>query len=261
MTRKAGARILLALLIIGAFAALLGLGTWQLQRLEWKRGLIAAAQNRPNAEAVAPPGPAAWPTFDLDDWNYRRIRLTGTYGDGEADDWIVLTEPKGELGGEGYFVVAPFTTEDGWSVLVNRGFVPRDYKDSATRPASAATPPGTVTVEGIVRRDDPPSSFTPAPDTEKNIWFTRDIATMGPFLGLDPATLAPYSVDLVASETPPDGLPQAGESRVTFANDHLQYALTWYGIAAALLGILIVAFFHHRQRGPDAESRPPPPAA
>lgn len=247
MPRSRGARVLLALLSLAAFAALIGLGTWQLQRLAWKEALIAAATERPHAPAVAPPGPGAWPAFDLADWNYRRVRLTGHYAPGEIYAWTVLGEPKGgPLQGAGYFVVSPFVTDAGFTVLVNRGFVPEADRDPASRPKSAVSQ-DEVTLEGIVRRDDPPGLMTPAANPDTRIWFSRDIASMATALAA-PGPIAPYSVDLVASETPPGGMPQAGESQVTFSNSHLQYALTWYGLAAALVGVWIAALLGRRRR-------------
>ncbi|GAB5374281.1 MAG: SURF1 family protein [Acuticoccus sp.] len=247
MKRSHGARLLLALLSLCALAILTGLGTWQLQRLAWKEALIAAASERPGAAAVAAPGPAAWPTFDLADWNYRRVRLTGRFAPGEVYAWTLLGEPKGgPHAGAGYYLVSPFVTDDGFVVLVNRGFVPEDRKAAASRPGSAV-PDGPVTLEGIVRRDDPPGLMTPAPDPATGIWFSRDIATIAAHLGV-PEPLAPYSVDLVATQTPPGGLPQAGESQITFANSHLQYALTWYGLAAALVGVWIAALWSRRRK-------------
>jgi len=239
--------LLLGVLLVGACAILIGLGTWQLQRLAWKEALIAAASERPDAPAVAPPGPTAWPDFDLDAWNYRRVRLQGSYGPGEAYAWTVLSTPKGgRHAGQGYFVGAPFTTADGFTVLVNRGFVPDDRKDPASRP-EGATPDGPTTVEAIIRRDDPPSFITPAPNARTGVFHSRDIAEMADYLGVT-GPVAPYSVDLVAAETPPGGLPQAGESQITFTNNHLQYALTWYGIAAALVGVVIAALWRRRPR-------------
>lgn len=238
--RSRAARITLALAGVAVFAVLVRLGFWQLERLAWKEALIAAAAERPVAAAVPAPGPAAWPDFALGDWNYRRVRLTGRFGAGEAHAFVTLSEPRGELGGFGYFVVAPFTTEEGWSVLVNRGFVPEAAKDPADRPGSAP-PDGVVTVEGLVRRDDPPNFVTPEPDLEANRWYARTIAPIAAFLGLPAERTAPYSVDLVAEETPPGGLPQAGESVMTFSNNHLGYAVTWFGLAAALVGVAGVA--------------------
>ncbi|MEM7694684.1 MAG: SURF1 family protein [Pseudomonadota bacterium] len=233
-------RVALALLGVTALAILLGLGTWQLQRLAWKEALIAAATLRPNAPAVPPPGPDAWPGFSIDDWNYRRVRLTGTFAPATARAWIVLGEPNGPLGGEGHFAVSPFRTEDGFTVMVNRGFVPKSE-------ASPPPPAGPVTVEGLVRRDDPPAFITPEPDLEAALFFTRDISGMASALGAA-TPIAPYSVDLVAAETPASGVPQAGESRIRFSNNHLQYALTWYGLAGTLVGVAGVAIWRRRQK-------------
>lgn len=223
-----------------AFAVLVALGTWQVQRLHWKQALIAAARERPNAPAVEAPGPRDWPAFDIEEWDYRRVSLTGSFGPLEAHSFISIPDPRGRYGGPGYFVIAPFVTEDGWTVLVNRGFVPQDMKEPAARPGSGP-PEGTVTMEGIVRQNDPPNFLTPAPDPDTRTVFSRDIGTLSALLGVRVGTVAPYTVDLVAEETPEGGLPQAGEYRVDFPNNHLGYALTWYGLAACLLGVVIAA--------------------
>lgn len=237
-----------ALLVIVVFSVLIALGNWQLERREWKLALIEAASLRPTLPAVQAPAPAEW-AQDPAGWDYRRVRLTGRFGEGEVYSWIALADPKGDLGGPGYFVVAPLDVSDGSVVFVNRGFVPDDKRDPASRPGSAP-PAGPVTVEGLLRRDDTPSMFTPDPDAESRVVFAREIATLAALLGIDPARAAPYTVDLVAAETPPGGLPQAGESLVTFSNNHLPYALTWYGTAAALVGVVATALWRRR--------RPPP---
>ena len=233
-------RGLLGFLVIAAFSILLALGTWQVQRLQWKEALIETANARPDAEPVAAPGPRAWPDFSIEEWNYRRVRLTGTFGDDEAYAFISLSDARGPRGGPGYFVIAPFRTEGGWDVIVNRGFVPEDLKAPETRPGSAP-PDGTVTVEGVIRRDDPANLISPAPDFDDNVVFRREIGTLASMFDLSVGTVAPYSVDLVAGETPASGLPQAGEYRVKFPNNHLAYAITWYGLAAGLVGVVIAA--------------------
>lgn len=244
-------RVLVAVVIAGAFCTLIGLGVWQLNRLHWKEALIAAAEERPSAAPVPAPGPDTWGAFQIDEWRYRPVTLTGTYGPAEAYFWIALSDPHGPLGGPGAMVLAPFTTTDGWSVLVNRGFVPDERRAPDARPGSEA-PAGTVTIEALVRRDDPPSFVTPAADLQTRVFFARDIDTIMAALGAD-GPVAPYQVDLVASATPASGLPQAGESRITFTNSHLQYALTWFGIAAALLGVVIVMLLRGRRgTGPSA---------
>ncbi len=109
-----------------------------------------------------------------------------------------------------------------------------------------------MTVEGLVRQDDPPNFVTPAPDLAEKVWFSRDIASLTAAFDADPARTAPYSVDLVAAETPPGGLPQAGESQIVFANSHLQYALTWFGLAAALAGVLVAGLWRRWRAPPSA---------
>nr|WP_211110406.1 SURF1 family protein [Acuticoccus mangrovi] len=237
----------MALLVVGAFAVLIGLGTWQVQRLAWKEALIAAATERPVAAPVAAPGPATWPSFDFDRWDYRRVSLTGRFDPGEVHAFWVLSDQRGPLSGPGYAVIVPFTTVDGWHVLVNRGFVPEEKEDPATRPGSAP-PDGTVTIEAILRRDDPPNFVTPAPDLDARRFYSRDIAAIAAAFGLPGDDTAPYQLDLVAEETPAGGLPQAGESRITFPNNHLQYAVTWYGLALCLAGVVIAALWRRRGR-------------
>lgn len=254
--RRFAGLVFLSVLVVVAFAILVGLGTWQLHRLEWKEALIAAATERPHAPAVAAPGPRAWPDFDIEDWNYRRVRLTGQFLPEEALAWAVLSEPRGSTGGPGYFVMSPFRTEDGWTVLVNRGFVPEDRMLPEDRPQSAP-PDGIVTVEGIVRRNDPPNFVTPAPEPSERIVYSRDIGTLAAFLGVGVGTVAPYTVDLVAAETPASGLPQAGESRVSFPNNHLGYAITWYGLAACLVGVVAAGLVSRRSGRARGESTRP----
>lgn len=239
-------RVAAAALVVAAFGALVSLGTWQLHRLAWKEALIAAASTRPTLPPVDAPGPAAWPDLAMADWDYRSVRLDGRFAAEEAYAWVTLTSPKGAFGGQGAFVVAPFTTADGWTVFVNRGFVPDDRRRPDARPGSAPRD-ADVTLTGIVRQDDVPGRFTPAPDRATRLVFGRDVATLTGLFGLDPARVAPYTVDLDASQTPAGGLPQAGESLLTFTNTHLEYALTWYGLAAALVGVVTVALWRRRR--------------
>lgn len=222
------------LLTVAALAILISLGNWQVRRLAWKEGLIAAAESRSVAAPVPAPGPADWASFDMDDWIYQRVSASGRYGDGEIHVFLTLADPNGPIGGQGYLVFAPFTTTDGWTLLVDRGFVPLDRKDPATRPGP---PAGEVTIDGLVRHGETPSFFTPDPDLERNEWIVRDIPVMAGALGLTPADVAPYYVSLTADMTPAGGVPQAGETPLTFTNSHLQYAVTWYGLAAVLVCI------------------------
>jgi surfeit locus 1 family protein len=222
-----------------AFVILCGLGTWQVQRLAWKTDLIATVNARIDLPPEAAPGPADWPTLDFATSDYLPVTITGTFRhDQEIHVFASLDEPHGPIDGFGYFIMTPLETADGFWVIVNRGFVPEDRADPGTRPAGQL--PGVVTVTGLLREPQGTNAFTPANDIAKNIWYTRDPAAIGAQLGIPPDRLAPYYIDAAYDPDIPGGLPQGGETTVTFVNNHLQYIVTWYGLAIALVVIVIV---------------------
>lgn len=225
-------RLLLGLALV-AFAILCGLGTWQVQRLVWKQDLIASVEYRVDLAPVPAPGPGSWPAIDYGELDYLPVAVSGRYlHDQEVHAYAALSNPAGPLSGQGYFVLTPLETEDGWVVLVNRGFVPEDRKDPQTRAAGQI--PGIVDVVGLLRPPQGRNLFTPADDPEENVWFTRDPETIAPYLAVDPERVAPYYIDAEFDPALPEGLPQGGETTVSFSNNHLQYAVTWFGLAAAL---------------------------
>lgn len=229
--------ILLPLVIL-AFIILCGLGVWQLQRLAWKTDLIATVEARTVLAPVDAPGPSAWPALDYDDVDYLPVTLAGTYrNDLEVHVYAALTEPAGPVGGQGYFVMTPFETADGWWVIVNRGFVPTERKDPATRPDGQIE--GLTAVTGLLRQPQGRNAFTPADDVEGNLWFTRDPAAIAAADGLPADLVAPYYIDARFDPALPGGLPQGGETVVSFPNNHLQYVITWFGLAIALVGVFI----------------------
>ncbi|SDT91965.1 SURF1 family protein [Stappia sp. ES.058] len=234
-----------------AFAVLLTLGSWQVARLNWKLALIERVETRVDAAPVPAPGPAAWPDLETDDWDYRPVEVRGRYLDGEVYYYISLADARGETGGPGYFVYAPFRADRGFVVMVNRGFVPDGRRRPGTRPGSAA-PGGEVTLSGLWRRDERGNMFTL--EADKGIWFVREARKMAAALGVsDPDTrIAPYSIDAGAEQTPASGLPQAGETIVSFTNNHLQYAVTWYGLALVLLAVFFAYARGEARRGDDA---------
>lgn len=175
---------------------------------------------------------------------YLPVRFTGTFDHArEVHVFIALSEPRGPFGGQGYFVMTPLTLDDGHVVFVNRGFVPADRKDPSTRRDGQVE--GRVSIEGLIRPAEHPSWISPAPDLARNVWFVRDPAAMAEAVGLDPATVAPFTVDARAGQGPGE-LPQGGETIVSFPNNHLGYALTWYGLAAALVGVVGTLFLRRR---------------
>ncbi len=236
--RRARFRVLIApgLCALAGLVALSSLGIWQLQRLAWKEELIARVALRMQI-SFAPPAPAEseWPNVNAVDDEYRRVKVTGTFRhDREALVYALLSEPKGKFSGPGYWVLTPIETAGGAALLVNRGFVPFDRKDAATRREGQVA--GIVTVTGLLRLPEGRSWFTPADDPARGIWQERDPVAIARAYGLVRA--APFFID--ADDFPnPGGLPQGGETKLVFPNRHLEYALTWFGLALALIAVFV----------------------
>lgn len=234
----AGPRTLLvpALFAAAGFAILVGLGIWQVERLGWKEGLIARVEGRLEAAPVAAPPPAAWPSLDVAAAEYTPVTATGRYRNADEVHVVyALTDPHGPASGLGYLVMTPLETADGWLVFVNRGFVPRDRKAPATRAEGQVE--GTTTVTGLLRQPATRSWFMPADGVAANEWFSRDPQLYAKALGLPADRVAPYIIDARFDPALAGGLPQGGETVVSFTNNHLQYAVTWFGLAAALAAV------------------------
>lgn len=240
-------------LITGAFVTLLGLGTWQVQRLAWKMELVAQAQTRPTLPAVplhqlveeAGLGPLS-PIYSDDVQEtaeavaYRRVSLSGQFVGEPVRVFTTLSDPNGVYEGPGYWIMNAFETDE-HTLFVNRGFIPFDLpSDVAVRSA----PAGTVRFDGLVRPDDLPDFFTPDPDFEQALLYRRSVAQLMQAAGVSDAL--PITVDMPASVTA--RLPQAGETKFTFSNRHLEYAFTWYALAAVLAAIVGVVTFQRRMR-------------
>ena len=230
-----------------AFAVLVSLGNWQLRRLAWKEALIESVQTRPGLPPIALPAASQWTRFDVEAHLYRRVVLEGRL-DSDKEAWIFthLPDPRGAYGGPGYWILAPMALSSGGTVWVNRGFAPEGRHRPEDR--GDETPAGQVTVVGLIRPDEPRNFLTPEDAPAQNIFYARNIAALSAAKAVAPP-VAPFTADLVAEATPPSGLPQAGETRSRFSNNHLQYALTWYGLAAALAGVCIAAAWRSWRHG------------
>jgi surfeit locus 1 family protein len=238
--------VVLAAVSVVAFVILAGLGVWQLERRTWKDALIARVEAGLAADPVAAPGPAAWPSLDLRDVEYAPVEVTGVFDHAKEIHVVhTLVEPKGPAGGIGYQVFTPFRTDAGWWAYVNRGFVPRENKDPASR--SAGQIEGETEVAGLLRAPSSRSWFTPGDNVAGNAWFSRDPTLFAAASGLPADAVAPYIIDARFDPDLPGGLPQGGETIVSFPNNHLNYALTWFGLAAVLAGVF-VAFAVKRLR-------------
>jgi len=229
---------------------LCGLGVWQVERLGWKENLIAEVTTRMGAAAIPAPSPQAFSQADPSTLEYQRVTVAGRYlNDHEAHVIYSLTEPKGPVGGVGYMVMTPLQTDAGWIVYVNRGFVPGPKADPSTRRDGLIE--GETTVTGVIRLPVDRSWFMPGDNAAKNEWFSRDPALYAAAYSLPSSDVAPYIIDAVFDPALPGGLPQGGETIVDFPNNHLGYALTWFGLAACAVGVF-AAFAISRLRNPTA---------
>jgi surfeit locus 1 family protein len=217
-----------SLFALATFAALIGLGTWQIERKAWKEALIDTLDRRMAAEPVAVPPPAEWAALTADNDEFRRVVLFVTLEpDAEALVYTVGSAFRSDVSGPGYWVFAPGKLANGATVVLNRGFVPQGQRDPATHRPLA----GRVPMVGAMRWPEPHGWFTPKDDPGRNLWFVRDHRAMAEAKGW--GEVAPFYVEL---ETPSGyaNLPRYGRLTVNLRNDHLQYALTWYGLAAVL---------------------------
>lgn len=234
-------RLTLALLVVAGaalVAGLTGLGVWQLQRRAWKIDLIERVDARLAAGPVAAPGPAAWGRVDRDGAEYLKVRAAGVF----RHDRETLVQAVTDLG-SGHWVLTPLATPQGFTVLVNRGFVPQDRRDPATRVAGRVAGPATVT--GLLRLTEPGGAFLRENDPSGDRWYSRDVAGIARARGLE--RVAPYFIDADAKANP-GGFPVGGLTQVRFRNTHLVYALTWFALAALVAGGLVILVRYERRR-------------
>jgi surfeit locus 1 family protein len=215
-----------------AFVVLISLGQWQLDRKAWKEGLIATIEQRLSAPAVSLPPPSTWPRFTATDDEFLRVAMTAEFlNDREALVYTSGSTLREGSGGPGYWVFTPARLAGGALLMVNRGFVPDGKQDRAARAGGEVA--GPINMVGVLRWPEPPSLFTPAGDPTRNIWFSRDSTAIAAAKGI---SVAPFYFEL-ESPDPPGGLPRAGRLHPTLPNNHLGYALTWFGLAGVLVGV------------------------
>lgn len=227
-----------------AFAMLVALGSWQMRRLAWKEGLIGAIEERTKASPVAV-SEVEWRLENGGDIEYTRVKAKGQLLNDKELHIYALDERLGP----GWHVVTPLQQDNGSVIFVNRGYVPDDMKDPAKREQGQLQ--GEVEIVGLARVPETPTTFTPENDPAKDVWYWRDLGAMTKTaLGEGAFEVVPFYIDAEAEPAPPGGWPKGGVTRLELPNRHLEYALTWYGLAAALLAVFAV-FAVTRWRQPD----------
>jgi len=231
-------RLVPTLFTVPVLLMCIALGVWQLQRLEWKRGLIAERAAAVAAQPVQLPQTLA----EARAMEFRPVVDDGVFLN-DREIFVGATDPRGRAG---FHVLTPLREPDGRIVFVNRGFIHSERKDPATRAGGQLT--GTVHISGLLRLppEAKPNWFLPDNRPDLNYWFWIDLPAMAAVARLAPGDIAPFYID--ADATPnPGGWPQGGVTPLDLPNDHLQYAIIWFSFATALAVIYVV--YHWPGRG------------
>jgi surfeit locus 1 family protein len=234
------------------FCLLVALGTWQVERRSWKLDLIQRIETRVHAPPVAAPEREEWAGVTAADHEYRHVSVSGNF----LNDRETLVTASTELG-PGFWVLTPLRLDDGSLVLVNRGFVPPDRRDPVSRQATMVA--GETTVTGLLRITEPGGMLLRSNDPAAERWFSRDVEAIAAARGL--TDVAPYFIDADAasadaasadavSEGP--GWPVGGLTVIRLHNNHLVYALTWYGLAV-MVAVGTGYVIRQTGRGPPEE--------
>lgn len=240
MTARPG-RWIAAALGVAAIGGLLSLGIWQVKRLAWKEALIAQVATRLAAPPIPAPGAGRWAAIGPNDV-YTRVSITGRL----LNDRETLVQASTDLG-PGYWVMTPLVTDRGFTLLINRGFVPPAQRDPATRTGTPGDGPGAnpvVTITGLLRLSEPHGAFLHANRPDTGWWYSRDVAAIAARRGVS-GPVAPYFVDADARSGP--GWPRGGLTVIHFPNNHLQYALTWFAMAALLAATMVTLALRRRE--------------
>jgi surfeit locus 1 family protein len=240
---RRGGFVLFALFILVAVGVLLALGTWQLDRLSWKEALIAELDAKLSAKPTDLPARERWQRLDRAADEFRRVAFPAEFLTGqEALVYTSGSSLRPDAVGPGYWVFAPARLTGGSLVMVNRGFVPEGKQNPDTRKDGQVA--GAVEIAGVMRWPEVRGEFTPKDEPEKGLWFARDPAAMA--AAKKWGNVAPFYIDQEAPSAP-GGLPKVGPLKASLPNNHLQYAVTWYGLAAVIL-IAAIVFWRARRR-------------
>jgi cytochrome oxidase assembly protein ShyY1 len=212
-----------------------GLGVWQLQRRVEKHALIAALTERLAAVPSALPSPSEWSTLTPAKDEFRRVSFSATYE--RSPDAMVYSSGSSvreDISGPGTWAFLPARLQNGATVVINTGFVPNTMQDRGVEDRAVARliTNQPVMLSGYIRFPERAGMLTPAEDRAKRVWFTRDHLAMARVLNWP--NVAPFYIDL-EQPVPANGIPKPGPLEVHLKDDHLQYAITWFALAAAVV--------------------------
>ncbi|MBX9711458.1 MAG: SURF1 family protein [Xanthobacteraceae bacterium] len=224
----------MAVIVFVMIAVLVGLGVWQLQRRTEKHALIAALTERLAAAPVSLPPLSEWKNLSPAHDEFRRVRFSATFEQPDAMVYSSGSAVREDISGPGTWAFLPARLADGSVIAVNAGFVQNTMQDRAQqdRAVGRLVTGAPVTLTGYLRFPESAGVLTPHEDTGKRLWFARDQGSMAKALGW--GEVAPFYLDL-ESPAPVSGVPKPGPLQMHLKDDHLQYAITWFGLAAAVL--------------------------
>jgi surfeit locus 1 family protein len=225
-----------ALVVMAMLAVLLALGTWQLERKAWKENLIDTLERRLAAPAGALPPRGQWGALDQQSDEFRRVAFRAELLPArEGRVYSNGTALRDDITGPGYFVFTPARLADGSSIVINRGYVADPNPGPSSRPIGRSE--GPIDIVGVLRWPEAGGPFVSDYTPSDNLWFIRDPRAMAARYRW--GDVAPFYVEQEAP-LPPGGVPAPGKLRINLRNEHLQYAITWYGLAAALMVIFLI---------------------
>jgi surfeit locus 1 family protein len=227
---------------IPAVVLMLGLGAWQLQRLQWKEGLIAERAERISAPSIPLPGPSD----QVSGLEYHRVQVTGELLHGKE----IFLGARSLNGNAGYHLVTPLRLDDGRVLFVDRGWIPLDRKEPGKRAAGQIA--GRIPLSAVIRLKGVQNWLVPDNRPDLNFFFWMDLPAMARLTALPQAETRFYLEAGPAKN--PGGYPIGGQTRVDLPNDHLQYAITWFSLAVALIVIYIL--YHRRAEHGVADRKP-----
>ena len=226
-----------AIVATGAFVVLISLGVWQLQRKAWKEGLIETMSQRAVARPIDLPAPAAWDALMPSADEFRRVTFRAEIMDKMVAYVFSAGSPlREDIKTPGYYIFGPVQLPTGQIVVVNGGFADREVSLGLR---------GTVEIVGYLRFPETGSFAISDHDVSGSHWYVRDPRGMAQELRW--GNVAPFYIDM-ESPHPPGDIPKPGALKPQLRNDHLGYALTWFGLAAGLVAVFTVWALSQRRK-------------